>query len=137
LQAQGLLPVEPAGGIFSTDLFTHERGEATIFVPCAGTVRWWRWPCGGCRRLGPVHRSRRCRVPSEGRRLASRSGRIRPSSAGMEVSRGLRCAAKCPPITGMSIVTQSVLSTARYPASCEVAGRIPGKHERVTRDRGG
>jgi len=29
----------PAGGIFSNDLFSHARGESTIFVPCEGTVR--------------------------------------------------------------------------------------------------
>jgi DNA-binding transcriptional MerR regulator len=39
LDVQGVRPDGPAGGIFSGDLFTHERGEATIFVPCAGTVR--------------------------------------------------------------------------------------------------
>lgn len=38
LHAQGLTAHAPAGGIFSTDLFTHERGPATIFVPCAGPV---------------------------------------------------------------------------------------------------
>ncbi|WP_194904530.1 MerR family transcriptional regulator [Catenulispora rubra] len=39
LDAQGLTADAPAGGIYSTDLFTHERGSATIFVPCAGPVR--------------------------------------------------------------------------------------------------
>lgn len=39
LDAQGLAAGTPAGGIFSTDLFTHERGPATIFVPCAGPLR--------------------------------------------------------------------------------------------------
>lgn len=39
LDAQGLAADTPAGGIYSTDLFTHERGPATIFVPCAGPVR--------------------------------------------------------------------------------------------------
>ena len=29
----------PAGGIFSGELFTRERGQATIFIPCAGPVR--------------------------------------------------------------------------------------------------
>ena len=38
LDAQGLTADAPAGGIYSTDLFTHERGSATIFVPCAGPV---------------------------------------------------------------------------------------------------
>jgi DNA-binding transcriptional MerR regulator len=39
LAAQGLLVAGPGGGIFSNDLFSHERGLATIFVPCQGTVR--------------------------------------------------------------------------------------------------
>jgi DNA-binding transcriptional MerR regulator len=39
LDAQDVLPAGPGGGIFSGDLFTHERGEATIFVPCVGTFR--------------------------------------------------------------------------------------------------
>ncbi|AEM85840.1 transcriptional regulator, MerR family [Streptomyces violaceusniger Tu 4113] len=39
LDAQGLAADGPAGGIFSNDLFTHEQGSATIFVPCAGPVR--------------------------------------------------------------------------------------------------
>jgi DNA-binding transcriptional MerR regulator len=39
LDAQGLAAGEPAGGVFSDRLFSEERGEATIFVPCAGPVR--------------------------------------------------------------------------------------------------
>jgi DNA-binding transcriptional MerR regulator len=39
LAAQGVLPTAAAGGIFATDLFSHARGQATIFVPCAGTLR--------------------------------------------------------------------------------------------------
>ncbi|MEV8547044.1 MerR family transcriptional regulator [Streptomyces sp. NPDC051572] len=39
LAAQNVPPAGPAGGIFSGDLFTHERGQATIFVPCADTLR--------------------------------------------------------------------------------------------------
>jgi DNA-binding transcriptional MerR regulator len=39
LAAQGLPTAGPGAGIFSNDLFSHERGEATIFVPCQGTVR--------------------------------------------------------------------------------------------------
>ena len=39
LSAQGVLPTEPAGGIFADELFTHERGQATIFIPCGGNVR--------------------------------------------------------------------------------------------------
>jgi DNA-binding transcriptional MerR regulator len=39
LDAQGISPAGPGGGIFAGDLFTQERGEATIFVPCVGAVR--------------------------------------------------------------------------------------------------
>jgi DNA-binding transcriptional MerR regulator/effector-binding domain-containing protein len=34
LSAQGITATEPAGGIYSTELFTDERGQAVIFVPC-------------------------------------------------------------------------------------------------------
>jgi DNA-binding transcriptional MerR regulator len=39
LAAQDVPSGGPAGGIFSSDLFSHERGEATIFIPCSGRVR--------------------------------------------------------------------------------------------------
>ncbi|HZC90793.1 MAG TPA: MerR family transcriptional regulator [Mycobacterium sp.] len=39
LAAQGVVPTEPAGGIFADELFTHERGQATIFIPCESSVR--------------------------------------------------------------------------------------------------
>jgi DNA-binding transcriptional MerR regulator len=39
LEAQQVLPAGPAGGIFAGELFTHERGEAIIFVPCEGALR--------------------------------------------------------------------------------------------------
>jgi len=39
LAAQGLPIAGPGGGIFSNDLFSHERGLATIFVPHQGTLR--------------------------------------------------------------------------------------------------
>ncbi|MFC1437387.1 MerR family transcriptional regulator [Streptacidiphilus sp. N1-10] len=39
LDAQALAADAPSGGIFSTDLFTHGHGPATIFVPCAGPLR--------------------------------------------------------------------------------------------------
>jgi DNA-binding transcriptional MerR regulator len=29
----------PGGGIYANDLFAHERGEATVFVPCAALFR--------------------------------------------------------------------------------------------------
>ena len=37
--AQNLPTAGPAGGIYADDLFTHHRGEATIFLPCEGRVR--------------------------------------------------------------------------------------------------
>ncbi len=39
LGAQNVVPVGPSGGVFSNDLFTEERGQATIFVPGPGPVR--------------------------------------------------------------------------------------------------
>ena len=39
LAAQKLTPAGPGGAIYANDLFTHERGEATVFVPCVGPVR--------------------------------------------------------------------------------------------------
>ena len=39
LSAQHLDPAGPAGGIFADELFAESRGEATIFIPCAQTVR--------------------------------------------------------------------------------------------------
>jgi DNA-binding transcriptional MerR regulator len=39
IAAQKLTTLGPAGGIFASELFTHERGEATIYVPCAELVR--------------------------------------------------------------------------------------------------
>ena len=38
LAAQKVTPSGPGGAIYANDLFTHERGEATVFVPCAETV---------------------------------------------------------------------------------------------------
>jgi DNA-binding transcriptional MerR regulator len=39
LAAQRISPSGPAGGIFSNALFSHARGEATVFVPCGDKVR--------------------------------------------------------------------------------------------------
>jgi DNA-binding transcriptional MerR regulator len=39
LAAQDVPAAGPAGGIFSGELFARERGQATIFIPCAGPVR--------------------------------------------------------------------------------------------------
>jgi DNA-binding transcriptional MerR regulator len=37
--AQGLHPSGPSGGLFSSEIFEHERGEATLFVPVDGDLR--------------------------------------------------------------------------------------------------
>ena len=34
LAAQHITPTGPAGGVFSSELFTDDRGQATIFLPC-------------------------------------------------------------------------------------------------------
>jgi DNA-binding transcriptional MerR regulator len=39
LAAQNVLDAGPPGGIYSDDLFTDERGQATVFVPCVGELR--------------------------------------------------------------------------------------------------
>lgn len=39
LAAQGLSGAGTAGGLFADELFTEERGEATIFIPCDAPVR--------------------------------------------------------------------------------------------------
>jgi effector-binding domain-containing protein len=39
LDAQGVQVTGPGGGVFTNELFTEERGLATIFVPCKGPVR--------------------------------------------------------------------------------------------------
>jgi DNA-binding transcriptional MerR regulator len=39
LTAQKITPSGPGGAVYANDLFTHGRGEATIFLPCDETVR--------------------------------------------------------------------------------------------------
>ena len=39
LDARALAREGPPGGIYATELFTDERGAATVFIPCAGPVR--------------------------------------------------------------------------------------------------
>jgi DNA-binding transcriptional MerR regulator len=39
LEAQNLSPAGSSGGIFATELFSHGLGQATIFVPCAGSPK--------------------------------------------------------------------------------------------------
>jgi effector-binding domain-containing protein len=36
---QGLTVTGPAGGIFADEIFTEDRGRATIYLPCTGEVR--------------------------------------------------------------------------------------------------
>ena len=38
ISAQDLTSCGPPGGIYATDLFTFERGQATVFIPCTGQV---------------------------------------------------------------------------------------------------
>ena len=46
LSAQGIAPGGPAGGIYANELFSEERGEATVYLPVDGEVQ----PVG---RVGP------------------------------------------------------------------------------------
>jgi DNA-binding transcriptional MerR regulator/effector-binding domain-containing protein len=39
VRAQGLRAAGPPGGVFATELFTREHGEATVFIPVEGSVR--------------------------------------------------------------------------------------------------
>jgi DNA-binding transcriptional MerR regulator len=39
LAAQKVTPAGPGGAIYANELFSRARGQATVFVPCAGTVR--------------------------------------------------------------------------------------------------
>lgn len=39
LEAQHIAPTGPAGGVYSNALFSHARGEATVFLPCDKKVR--------------------------------------------------------------------------------------------------
>ncbi len=39
VSAQAVTASGAPGGIYSEDIFTSERGEATVFIPCAGPVR--------------------------------------------------------------------------------------------------
>jgi DNA-binding transcriptional MerR regulator len=39
LAAQRKIAAGPAGGIFSNAIFSHARGEATVFIPCKGAAR--------------------------------------------------------------------------------------------------
>jgi DNA-binding transcriptional MerR regulator/effector-binding domain-containing protein len=39
LAAQDVLASGPSGAIYGDELFAHERGQATVFLPCVGTIR--------------------------------------------------------------------------------------------------
>jgi effector-binding domain-containing protein len=39
VKAQNLVPTGVLGGIYANSLFSHGRGEATLFIPCLGAVR--------------------------------------------------------------------------------------------------
>jgi DNA-binding transcriptional MerR regulator len=39
LAAQKITPSGPGGAMYANDLFSHERGEATVFLPCDAPVR--------------------------------------------------------------------------------------------------
>ena len=39
LGAQGAAPAGPPGGVIANDFFSEERGDITIFIPSAGTIR--------------------------------------------------------------------------------------------------
>jgi DNA-binding transcriptional MerR regulator len=39
VRAQGLHPAGPSGGVFASELFQQDRGQATVFVPVLGPVR--------------------------------------------------------------------------------------------------
>jgi DNA-binding transcriptional MerR regulator len=39
LRAQHISATGPAGGIYQNEIFTHDRGEATIFLPCQAPPR--------------------------------------------------------------------------------------------------
>jgi DNA-binding transcriptional MerR regulator len=39
IAAQDLRPSSPSGGLFSSDIFQHERGEAVVFIPIDGDLR--------------------------------------------------------------------------------------------------
>jgi len=39
VRAQGLHATGPSGGLFASEIFQHDRGQATVFVPVEGGVR--------------------------------------------------------------------------------------------------
>ena len=39
VKAQRLTPAGPGGGLYASEIFQHDRGAATVFIPVDGTVR--------------------------------------------------------------------------------------------------
>ena len=39
VRGQGLHTTGPSGGVYASELFQHDRGEATVFIPVEGSVR--------------------------------------------------------------------------------------------------
>jgi DNA-binding transcriptional MerR regulator len=39
VRAQRLNPAGPSGGLYASEIFQHDRGEATVFIPVDGAVR--------------------------------------------------------------------------------------------------
>jgi DNA-binding transcriptional MerR regulator len=39
LSAQGLQPTGPPGGMYASEIFQHDRGDATVFIPTDGAAR--------------------------------------------------------------------------------------------------
>jgi DNA-binding transcriptional MerR regulator/effector-binding domain-containing protein len=39
VRAQGLSGAGPSGGVYASELFQHDRGQANVFIPVAGRVR--------------------------------------------------------------------------------------------------
>jgi DNA-binding transcriptional MerR regulator/effector-binding domain-containing protein len=56
VRAQGLRAAGPPGGMFASELFQHERGEATVFVPVGGPAEGTMTGPGdgGVREIGRV-----------------------------------------------------------------------------------
>jgi effector-binding domain-containing protein len=63
LDALGVCPSGPAGGIYAGELFTYERGQSTVFVPTATEIQ-------GLGRIEPVV------VPAAGLAIIVRPGSL-------------------------------------------------------------
>jgi DNA-binding transcriptional MerR regulator len=76
LASQNIEVLGPAGGIFSNDVFTEHRGEATVFVPCNLTLR--RAGDHHSCRVASRHRPRLRRARNLCRRARTRYRRAHP-----------------------------------------------------------